>query len=152
MGEGFTYYCKKCHHSYSVMLGIGMLFPFEYEEEVGKITDGVYGDEWRDLFQKTPNAAIDAGKVLYICDNCRRWEIGTDITIYLPKDPDADWGIVPYVVKSDLKSDYRVLKRHYHVCNTCKKRMHKATFEEMMELYCPKCGEKNMAQDLVDWD
>lgn len=152
MGKGFTYTCKKCYHKYSVMLGIGMMFPTVYAEETQKISDGMYGDEWRDLYNKIPYAAIDASKTLYICDNCKRWEEGTDITLYQPKDPDADWGIVPYVMKMDLEKDYRVLKRYYHHCNICKKRMHKATSEELMDLYCPKCGEKNLAQDLLMWD
>ena len=164
MGKGYEYNCRKCQHKYSVSLGTGMLFPEAYHSIIYEIADGKYGTEWKAIYDSTPYAAVNAGKEVYICKHCSRWEEGTDISLYAPNNPDIisqkrygektvrELGYVPYVTAWDLKKDYHVLKRHYKRCSKCGKRMHKASEEELLNLFCPACGEKNRPTGFVRWD
>lgn len=164
MGQGYDYKCKKCCHKYSVLPGMGMMYPKVYREKLAEIAEGVYGAELKNLFDNTDYVAIDASRVIYICSTCNRWELGTDVTLYAPNDPERvsreqygiktveEWGYVPYVTSWDLKQNYHVLKRHYHNCEKCGRRMHKASPEEEQNLSCPKCGEPNKANDVIMWD
>ena len=164
MGQGYSYTCKKCKCEYSVCPGIGMRYPSVYRDRLAEIAEGEYGPDWQELYNNTPFAAIDAARVVYVCDACDTWEYGTDISLYAPNDPDsipqkqygiktvAEWGYVPYVMKWDLKKEYHILKRYYHRCDKCGKRMHKASLTELQNLSCPECGSKNHAEDFLCWD
>ena len=164
MGDGYGYKCKKCSHEYSVFLGIGMLYPMEYEKMVNDIVSGKYGPDVQNLMQNTPYAAVDAGNRLFSCSRCGFWEVGKDLTIYAPDDSDmiimkkygdktvGKLGEVPYVMGSDLKENYHVLKRHYHKCPQCGGRMHKAGKHEILNLPCPNCGERNEQKSTIIWD
>ncbi len=164
MGEGHGYKCKKCHNKYSVYLGVGMNYPEVYRQKLEEIAGGAYGTERKDLIKKTKYATIDAGQVLYVCSSCGNWEVGTDVTLYAPNEPKKilkiqygektveELGYVPYVTNWDLQENYHVLKRYYHKCKKCGKRMHKASEQEELNLPCPKCGEPNTAQTTIMWD
>ena len=164
MGMGYSYICKKCGHKYSVFPGVGMMYPQVYRQKLDEIAEGAYGTERKNLVEKTSYAAIDAEEIIYICRSCNRWETGTDITLYAPDDPESiskkqygiktveEWGYVPYVTGWDLKEDYHVLKRYYHKCEKCGRRMHKASEAEMQNLPCPECGETNMTEGVIMWD
>ena len=102
--------------------------------------------------------------MVYICDGCGTWEHGTDVSLYAPNDPDSipqkqfgiktveEWGYVPYVMCWDLEKEYHLVKRQYHCCNKCGKRMHKASSAELKTLSCPKCGSDNQAEGALKWD
>ncbi len=164
MGQGYIFKCRKCHHEYGVNLGFGFGYPNVYTEKLEAIASGEYGDELKDLFEKTLYAAIDAEEVLYVCNGCGSWKVGTDLTLYAPDDPEAlakkeygeqtveEWGYVPYVTKADLREDYHAVKRRYHTCGNCGKRMHKADEKEQQSLRCPKCGTINEAKREFLWD
>ncbi|MDO5138764.1 MAG: hypothetical protein Q4D71_09960 [Oscillospiraceae bacterium] len=164
MGTGYSYNCIKCGHKYSVYPGIGAIYPHVYRKKLAEIAEGACGAEWKDLLEKTPYAAIDAETVIYICSSCNRWETGTDITLYAPDDPESiskkqygiktveEWGYVPYVTDWHLEKDYHVLKRYYHKCEKCGRRMHKASEAEMQNLPCPECGEPNRSGGIIMWD
>ena len=164
MGMGYSYKCKKCGHKYSVFPGVGRMYPKVYRKKLDQIAEGAYGTEWMNLFQKTPYAAINAEEIIYICSSCNRWETGTDITLYVPNDPEIisknrygiktvkKWGDVPYVTSWDLKENYYVLERYYHKCEKCGRRMHKASQTEIQNLTCPKCGGPNTAEGTIMWD
>ena len=164
MGKGYAYRCKKCRNKYSVHLGVGMRYPSVYQEKLAEIARGVYGTELKDLINSTDYVAIDASRVIYICSSCNKWELGTDVTLYAPNDPESiskkqygiktveEWGYVPYVLDWELKRDYHVLKRYYHKCEKCGQFMHKASSEEEQNLQCPECGEPNKAKNIIMWD
>ena len=165
MGQGHAFKCKKCGHEYSVHPGVGMMYPSVFREKLAEIAEGAYGTEFQDLINNTDYAAIDASRVVYICSFCNRWELGTDVTLYTPNDPESiakkqygiltveEWGYVPYVAHRDLEREYHVLKRYYYKCEKCGRRMHKASDEEEKNLSCPKCGEPNRADDkFIFWD
>lgn len=165
MGWGYNYICRKCQHEYWVHLGVGMMYPKVYQETLADISEGKYGPELQEIYHNTPYAAVDAEHVVYICDGCGFWESGTDVTLYAPNEPErisqkrygiktvAEWGYVPYVTSRELKTEYHIVKRHYHRCGKCGKRMHKATSDELKNLPCPECGAANRAENsLVLWD
>ena len=164
MGQGYSYQCKKCHHKYAVSLGSGMMYPIVYEEKLAEINKGSYGAEWKELCEKTEYAAINADTVIYVCNACNRWEPGTDITLYAPNNPRIiarrsygiktveEWGYVPYVTDTQLKRDYHLLKRYFHKCEKCGRRMHKASTKELKNLPCPQCGEPNTIDGTIMWD
>ena len=164
MGQGYGFKCKKCGCKYSVSFGIGMMYPKVYRDKISEIEKGTYGAEWKELLDKTPYAAINGNEFVYLCDSCNRWETETDVTLYAPNDPESipkkrygiktveEWGYVPYVTEWDLKEDYHVLKRKYHICENCGRRMHKASEKELRNLPCPKCGVLNEVADYIHWD
>lgn len=164
MGHGYIYKCKKCMHEYNVHLGIGMMFPKVYRETLADISEGKYGSNLQELYNNTPYAAVDAEQVVYICNRCGSWELGIDLTLYAPNDPDsipqkqygaktvAEWGNVPYVMQWDLEKEYHIVKRYYHRCSKCGKRMHKASSSELCNLPCPECGSSNQAEGMFMWD
>ena len=155
MGRGFCFTCKKCGHEYHVFSGVGFLFPQVYREELDRVADGEFGPELKEAYEKTPYAAINAERTVYICGSCRHWVLETDRTLYAPNDPEEiakreygektaeGWGYVPYVYASELKEDYHVIRRHYQYCDRCGRRMHKASTAEARFLPCPECGEIN---------
>lgn len=164
MGRGYSYKCGKCGHEYIVGTGIGMTYPSVYRETLSDIAEGKYGPELKELYEKTPYAAVNGDSVIYVCGRCGTWERGIDVSLYALDDPDsvpgtrfgektvAEWGYVPYVMPSDLKEKYHLLKRHYRYCGKCGKRMRKATTEEMEHLRCPVCGSENHAVGGLLWD
>ncbi len=165
MGTGLCFKCKKCGHEYSVMLGVGFSFAKEARNALKSIEKGEYGAELKEAYEKTPYAAVYTDRSVYLCSGCGRWIMDADLTLYGPNAPDAipkkqygektveEWGYVPYVSKIDLKEDYHVVKRIYHKCDRCGKRMHKASENEIKKLPCPKCGEINEEEpDLIYWD
>lgn len=155
MGKGYDFHCKKCGKNYAVFLGVGFCFATASRNEIEAIANGEFGPELKEAYEQTPYAVIDPDNVVFICRKCGCWIVDTDHTLYAPKDPDAiakrqfgektaeEWGCVPYVIGKTLREDYRVLKRHYHKCDRCGSRMHKATDKEVRSLPCPECGEIN---------
>ena len=164
MGQGYCYTCKKCKHKYTIHLGSGMRFPTVYQSILADISQGKYGSDWQELYKSIPYAAINGEGVIYVCSGCGSWELGTDVSLYAPNDPDsisqkqygtktvAEWGYVPYVMPWDLTNDYHLVKRQYHRCSKCGKRMHKASSAELKTLPCPECGSENQADGDLMWD
>ena len=152
MGKGYDFKCKKCKKEYSVFLGIGSLMPLDFDEIVSKIKNGIYGDEYKLIFNSTKYAVPDIEKELYICKSCGQWAVEENMNLYAPNHPE---GVLrentKCVMQSDLKEDYHLVKRWVHNCK-CGKRMHKASKEEMENLACPYCGTVNTVTGLVMWD
>ena len=137
MGSGYDFKCKKCKTKYSAMPGIGMMYPKVYQEVVEDIKNGKYGPECQEIM---------------------------NLALYRPKNAEAirtkqygiktveEWGYVPYVMGYDLKAEYSLVEVFVHKCKKCRKRMHKATDEELQTLPCPKCGTENATSGLLMWD
>ena len=164
MGQGYSYKCKKCHCGYSAHFGVGMMYPEVYSEKLAEIKNGAYGSDWKELCEKTAYVALNAKTVIYVCDACKKWEHGTDVTLYAPNDPNLiakrkygiktveEWEYVPYVSEGKLKTDYHMIKRYFRKCDKCGRRMHKANKKEIESLPCPKCGEPNTFDCILMWD
>ena len=164
MGIGNYFECKNCHHEYRTKLGSGMLYPKVYQRLLGAIMDGDYGETLQEVAKQHQYTAVNAEYVLYICSDCRHWEISQDTTLYAPNNLEEirtsqfgiktveEWGYVPYAYDWMLKESYHVIKRCYHSCPKCGRRMHKASAKEELNLPCPKCGTDNIAIDEYFWD
>ena len=145
-------------------MGIGMMFPKVYQQIINSISDGEYGQRWKDLFDSQEYVAVNAKKTVYICRNCGHWETNYILDLYVPKKPEeipnkrygiktvAEWGYVPYVIEYDLKENYKILKHFVHTCTNCGRRTHKASDNELQNLSCPKCGKDNKITGFVNWD
>ena len=156
MGKGYSFTCKKCGFKYCVYPGYGFMYPQEYKDRLNEIKSGVYGLARKEMCDHTPNVAINAARVIYICNNCHRWETGTDVTLYAPNTPGMiqinDMDDVFYADDQDLERNYHVVMRYYHSCDKCGKRMHKASMKELQNLSCPECGESNQTEGILMWD
>ena len=164
MGKGFSFRCKNCQKEYSVLLGYGFGYPREYKSRIDEIASGKYGKEMQSMLEDNPYLAVNAGTVLYVCNNCAYWETGKDLSLYSPKDTETvlktkygektveELGYIPYVMEWDLKDDYHIVKRYYHRCPECGKRMKKFFDPDTVNLKCPKCGLINEPIDEMRWD
>lgn len=160
MGSGHGYICSKCGNEYEVLLGVGMR---TYETTIDKIKNGVYGNEWKDIFSSQEYMAVDAEKNLYTC-KCGNWTVEHSLSLYAPKEPDKipdkqygiktvkEWGYVPYVMKYDLDNDYYCIKHYIHRCQKCGSEMQKTDTKTIHSLPCPECGNINSISSFVNWD
>ena len=99
MGRGYCFECKKCHYEYDVCVGFGMLFSYTYKQIVNEIKNGVYGNEWKDIFLSRNDIAVNAEKYLYTCQ-CGNWSVKPSLSLYAPKNSDKP------IESYDLKLDY----------------------------------------------
>jgi len=162
MGQGYTYVCKKCGKQYSVMTGIGFLFPQEYKQTMKKIAEGKQGRKRQELFKKIPFLAVDAENYYYECENCGSWSVEQGLDLYEPKDEEKikkkqygeetveEWGEAPYVDGYQLKTEYVLIDRYEHKCPKCHSIMKKNARRKIIS--CPECGTRNRPAEDVLWD
>ena len=148
MGDGINFVCSECGKEYSVSLGIGFNFPRDYRKCLLEVKKGKYGSEWKELYLNNQYVAVNADRHVYLCKKCGHWVVEEDLSLYIPNNLDVisikikEMGKDYYVMDDELKEDYHLLKRRIHKCSNCGKVMHKANFEEIVNLKCPKCGGK----------
>lgn len=163
MGDGISFHCNKCGHRADATFGIGFRFPSVYQETVEEIKAGKYGQEWKELFEKTPGAAINAEMEFYACPYCGGFANEPNLTMYAPNEPgitkvhNERFSIAhpaegsEYVMLYELGEKYRRVKAFVHKCPECGKRMHKYRWGE--ELKCPECKTGAMEMDgILNWD
>ncbi len=162
MGQGYHFICKQCHEKYSADVGCGIAQPMACEKAFSKIASGAYGAERKRLVEELSGIAVSGNLELYVCSSCNRWESTLDLTLYEPNEPDyvpeftiggeTRWCGAPCVSDWELCQDYHVIKRYYHICTQCGRRMHKASEQETLNLTCPKCGTLNWIDSIIMWD
>ena len=165
MGTGLAFECRDCGYHATVHLGIGFMFPDVYQETVWMIRKEKFGQEWKDLFEKTPGAAVNADMELYVCLSCGAANRGLNLSLYEPKDAsvarvqDGSFSAafpaigMEYVMPDLLEEDYRLVEEYVHLCPDCGKPMR--LYREGDLLKCPKCGKGRMELDPrghVCWD
>lgn len=168
MGDQFCFTCEHCHHEYAAHIGRGFGYDEIYRARIAAIKAGAYGPARQEALNKTPGAVINADYVLYICNSCKAWEVSTDISLYAPNRPE-DMPSKSNEKKTPIKAravqlfryiqkkqyffeQYHLMRRYYHRCSRCGKRMHKASQDEMVALPCPKCGRINQVRESRMWD
>ena len=163
MGNGLSFRCNKCGYEIVASYGIGYLFPITYKETVEAIKAGKYGQEWKELYEHTPGAAINAEMDFYTCSYCGSFANEPNLTMYAPNDPEISkthnerFSIshpaegCEYVMLYELRENYRRVKAFIHKCPGCGKRMHKYKQGELLK--CPECKSGIMEFDgMVCWD
>lgn len=162
MGEGVEIRCRKCGADYIVFTGVGMMYPSDCAETMGKIRSGEYGDELKDLILSDPDLAVDCEMDLYVCE-CGHWQTEKNLDVYEPVDNEVRNRHVnkeqPVIAFKDmLKKDYRIVKHYMHVCEKCGKEMklikNADSYARRYGLSCPECGTKNKAElrNRILWD
>lgn len=164
MGMGIGFRCWDCGYKFAACLGVGFAFPRIYQETVSSIRAGKYGREWKELFESTPGAAVNADQELYVCSGCGRFRKELNLTLYEPKDPglskvhNTSFSVAnpadgaEYVVPWELADKYRMVKVYRHMCD-CGKRMHLVRVDDRLK--CPECEDGWMARDPygdLNWD
>ncbi len=155
MGEMINFVCGKCGEEYSVFYGNGFRFYKEYEDTVLALEKGEYGSEWKELFLNNKYVAIDAESYVYFCKKCGNWQEERGLSLYIPRNKEIiskEYNKYSAIMNSELRRNYRILKRRIHKCSKCGKIMHKANFEEFQNLKCPKCGGKPSIAEFGYWD
>ena len=165
MGNGLYFECKKCRNKYSVLLGVGMIYPTVYKKFTERITAGEYGEDLKKAFTETKYAVVNAENMVFICDKCHNWEPGQNPSVYAPNDPIGfakrrygdetveEWGGLPYATESDIDKDFHLLKLYQPKCKRCGGLMHKAKWEELETLPCSKCGGPGERENYwLQWD
>lgn len=150
MGMGLEYKCRSCGKRYQIYPGMGMLYPHVYQELLLEIKDGKHGKERQRVCLETPQVAINAQNVVFLCKECGKWRAGKDLTLYAPDDlkNQEDENHIPY----DISKGYHVVLEYVKKCGKCREPMKIATDEEMQHLSCPKCGEPNEPRGYIMWD
>lgn len=150
-------------------LGIGMMFPNVYQGILQSAKAGEYGDEWKELTNKSKLIAIDVSQKLYLCPCCGYWKVDHDLSLYEPLDEDsiqskqygiktvAEWGEAPYVSYLDLSNDYLEIAHYIHKCDKCGSvllEVEETQFDYVqgIGLKCPKCSELNEITGTIMWD
>ena len=155
MGMGKIFKCENCGESFITMMGIGMNFPFEYQEIVNDIKNGKYGEEFKDLMLSREGVVVDLEKCLYICDKCGSAEQNFCFDFYVPKKQEDIEKVTKdsfYVTPSELKEDYELILKIEHTCDKCNSEMRKVEINETVTLECPECGSKMKEDGFVNWD
>ena len=163
MGNGISFHCDKCGYKTVASYGIGFRFPTVYHEIVEAIKVGNYGQKWKELFEHTPGAAINAEMEFYVCAHCGSLANEPNLTMYAPNDPgiskthNESFSIAnpavgrEYVMLYELEKNYRRVKVFVHKCPECGKRMHK--YKSGEQLKCPECKTGTMEFDgMLNWD
>jgi hypothetical protein len=154
MGNGYVINCQKCNYKFEAMLGVGMLFPVVYKETVNDISIGIYGDDYKMIFEEHKNAAVNCEDEVAICNKCGKLQTIRNMSLYLPKDD----GIEPadYIMPEDLKSDYNKVRDFEHNCS-CGGALRIIKFPDELfdgKINCPECGAKLEFDPLnmIFWD
>lgn len=158
MGDGIKFMCSECGKEYSASWGIGFNFPRVYIKCLLAVKKGKYGSKWKELYLNNQYVAVNADTHVYLCKKCGYWVVEEDLSLYIPNNLDViskkikERGKDYYVMEDELKNEYHLLKRRIHKCSNCGKVMHKANFEEIDKLKCPKCGGKPRLFNFCFWD
>lgn len=168
MGMGYQIACTKCGYNFTVMFGVGMMFPRAYEKTVQQAKSGELGEEIQNFLLEHPDGAIDVSAVMGVCKNCGRLENITDLSMYLPKEnfspPETQgrWSVAApftetkYVSPWDLKTHYELFAEYPHKCKHCGGELEIFTEKDakhgLSNLKCPLChATLNMNANLL-WD
>ena len=87
MGHDMNFYCTKCGEKQQIFLNDGSNFPDRYQWTGEDILAGKCGKEWKELYESTPNAAVNIDKWLFVCDECGCFVARQEMSIYEPLDP-----------------------------------------------------------------
>ena len=166
MGQGYVFKCK-CGYSFEPWLGVGIMFPMQYQELKEAAIKGDLGKEIKDFFAEHPEGAIDADTVVARCRKCGKYECVSNLSMYFPKDntkkkEKGRWSVAmpfegeDYVAPWDLQESYELYAKYPHKCEACGGDMDIISEEDLEQngLICPICGKpiKYDPDDVIMWD
>ena len=154
MGEGYVMKCTKCGKEHHMYLGIGFLFPQEFQQVQKEAKAGRYGKRLQQILKDCPGTVVDAERDLFYCPVCGQWEVGPVLDAYIPDIP-AEGTDSNYYMADDLQNSGRVRKEYSRICS-CGQKMQRWDGQKPLAelgLKCPDCGgDLEMLNDLIMWD
>lgn len=175
MGRGYLLHCRKCGYEFSANLGVGFMFPRDYQQTMEAGKEGKLGKEVRQFLEEHPDGALDCNIVVLQCSECGKLESAPDLSMYVPgKDSPApssgNWSVAfPHegtscVAPWDLDR-YTLVGLYDHRCKKCKGKMKiikEDEFERLIrgadfdnhptKMPCPKCKELLWLGEIMMWD
>ena len=79
------------------------------------VSDGVFGEEWRQLLLEHPDGSVNCMYDLYLCDNCDNWENEEIMDFYISKGVTKCKDINNY----SHETPYTLFKKYNHTCSKC---------------------------------
>ena len=127
MGVGHKLVCRKCGYQFDARFGVGYTFPLVYQETIRAGKEGKLGKDIQGFLLKHPDGALNCEEVMLLCTSCGELVMGQDLSMYIPQNTQAatDNGRAlsaedaSYVGPGELKRNYRLAKRHEHLCEKC---------------------------------
>lgn len=177
MGTGYTLHCRGCGYKISANLGIGFLFPVDYQETMEAAREGKLGKTIQQFLQEYPDGVLNTEGVLLQCPDCRTLESGLDLSMYvrnpdIPRREQGQWSVpapfekVDYVSPMELEEENTyILYAPGHICEKCGKPMKSITDNDLMArkagaekeagrtvISCPCCGKPLWIDGVMMWD
>ena len=144
MGKSFTFQCKDCGHKLKFYFGISAEYPERYQEILNAALTGNLGAEIQKFLIKNPAGAIDISRVLANCDNCGKFEMVRDLSMYLPTENFTQKNNPP--LPEDLKKNFVKFADYQHKCSYCGEPVEIITeenfFDKKIILQCPNCDSE----------
>ena len=163
MGQGYEFKCK-CGYSFRPSLGVGFLFPTQYQKHRKSAQEGTLGKELKDFFSEHPDGAIDVENVVTKCEKCGRYTCVPNLSMYLPKTNEKKqkgrWSTAiqaegeEYVDPWELHESYSLFARYQHTCESCGGKMDVIQEDALMKdgITCPECGRSILCDNTIMWD
>lgn len=167
MGDGICTKCTNCGYEFDAYFGVGMLFPFVYQETIVKAKTGELGEVTKEFIEKYPDGAFDCENVVIKCDNCNMYDVALDSSMHVLKDKlfkpsKYNWTYsgetdgTAYVTDEQLKDHYEKIADYSHKCKYCggKARINKSFEQDVYKnrINCPKCNGLMTSDEVFDWD
>lgn len=140
MGKSFTFRCKNCGHNLKFYFGISAQYPEKYLEIINDALIGNLGAEIQKFLIDNPRGVIDISRVMVNCENCGKFEMVRDLSMYLPKENYLQKNNPP--LPEDLKNDFEKIADYNHKCSYCGEPVEIITaenFSPKIILRCPNC-------------
>ena len=161
MGKILYFECNKHkEHNHEFFIGIGMLFPEQYDKIIKQIKKGKYGKEIKKFLEENPDGAINCNTEIAQCPKCGKLKEVPNLSMYVPKD-NNEKADKSYVMSWELKEKYKKVKEYKHVCPKCSSEMKiiKIEYDEYGDIVkigkikCPECdGSVEWNGDCGCWD
>ena len=120
---GLPYKCG-CKTKEAVAKQIYFSLPEEPEKNTKKllkaVSEGTFGEEWKQLLLDHPEGSVDCSYDLYICEKCGNWENEERMDFYLPCGEPKYKAVNPY----SKDAGYSLYRKYDHVCGKCGSMMH----------------------------
>ena len=165
MGNAYSFKCK-CGYSFGASLGVGFLFPVEYQELWNSARDGKLGKELETFLSEHPEGIINADRVVARCRKCGKYKCVRNLSMYLPirstGRTERRWSVampfenVECAAPWDLEDSdrYQLYADYQHKCDACDGDMEIISEDRLVKegIICPECGRPVGRGETILWD
>lgn len=173
MGIVLSCNCKKCGYHFGASVGVGMLYPKVYSENVTAMKEGQFGKQGKAFFETFPDGAITCENIVVQCNDCGQLMEVPELSLYIPKDgydPTNEDRSIPwssgfsgkgydYISFTEIEKHYQLFELYDHRCTYCNGHTSVVSgFTESMKegidrhVRCPECGSMIAINSVYFWD